>query len=113
MEAFQHLGEGLMPVVEAIEKYYVEHGEYPQSLEGLVPQYLQELPGTDMGNYSDYRYLVGAEANRYEENPWVIEMNAAYGMGFDSFMYFPLQNYPASGYGGGIERLGRWAYVHE
>ena len=34
-------------------------------------------------------------------------------MRFDSFVYFPKQNYPTYFYGGGSERVGTWAYVHE
>jgi hypothetical protein len=29
------------------------------------------------------------------------------------FMYSPLPNYPERGYGGSLERVGEWAYVHE
>jgi hypothetical protein len=32
---------------------------------------------------------------------------------FDQFMYFPNRNYPEQGFGGWIERIGDWAYVHE
>jgi hypothetical protein len=34
-------------------------------------------------------------------------------MGFDSFVYFPNQQYPVYMFGGGPERVGEWVYVHE
>jgi hypothetical protein len=34
-------------------------------------------------------------------------------LNWDTFIYFPNQRYPDVGYGGWIERIDRWAYVHE
>jgi hypothetical protein len=34
-------------------------------------------------------------------------------MNWDMFLYFPKQNYPKAGYGGWLERIEDWAYVHE
>jgi len=28
-------------------------------------------------------------------------------------LYFPKKDYPEKGYGGSLERVGDWAYVHE
>lgn len=114
LRAFQALGERLMPLVDAIERYRQDHHEYPAKLEALVPRYLPALPATGMANYPEYDYYVGPRAvDRYDGNPWVIVMRAGHGLGFDSFMYFPKQNYPEHGYGGTLVRLGRWAYVQE
>jgi hypothetical protein len=35
------------------------------------------------------------------------------GINFDSFLYLPLQNWPERGYGGVLQRIDDWAYVHE
>ena len=32
---------------------------------------------------------------------------------FDCLVYWPEGNYPDSMYGGGVERIRAWAYVHE
>ena len=32
---------------------------------------------------------------------------------FDCFVYWPERNYPEHMYGGWVERMGDWAYVHE
>lgn len=35
------------------------------------------------------------------------------GINFDVFVYWPEGNYPDSMYGGWVERIGHWAYMHE
>lgn len=109
-DAFLALGERLMPVVDGIDAFHADRGGYPQSLDDLVPDYLPALQPTGMANYPEYTYLVGKNAARHRGNPWIIEVFAGYGMGFDQFYYYPLQNYPE---GGSFERLGKWAYFHE
>ncbi len=50
----------------------------------------------------------------HDNNPWVLIVHTpSGGINFDQFMYFPLQNYPESGYGGWLARIRDWAYVHE
>jgi hypothetical protein len=50
----------------------------------------------------------------YQGNPWVLTAIVSTGsVNWDKFLYFPLQNYPSTGYGGWLERIGDWAYVHE
>ena len=34
-------------------------------------------------------------------------------MDFDVFFYWPSETYPDAIYGGVVERIGDWAYVHE
>lgn len=57
-------------IVEAIEEYYQDHSEYPESLEVLIPAYLQELPLTISGDLFDYYqnrtdiYLIGFKLKR-------------------------------------------------
>lgn len=106
-ETWTQFGERMMPLVAAIETYHRDHGSYPERLEVLVPKYIDQLPSTGMGNYTNYHYYVGSQAK--EGNPWIIEVPAGYGMGFDQFYYFPLQNYPD---GWPYERMGKWAYFH-
>lgn len=101
------------PLVFAIHEFAAQHGRPPESLEELVPQYIAAIPLTGNGSFPKFRYVVGEPA-AYDGNPWVIiAIPPSLPMGFDQVMYFPLQNYPKVGYGGGLERFGRWAYVHE
>jgi hypothetical protein len=109
-EAFTKLGERMMPLVRAIEAYHRDHGTYPESLDALVPAYLDKLPATGMGNYTNYNFYVGSRAQHFGGNPWIIEIPVGYGMNFDQFYYFPLQNYPD---GWPYKRMGKWAYYDE
>jgi hypothetical protein len=80
------------------------------SLAELVPTHLRDLP--PWASRLEYRKAGDTKADLHG-NPWVLRVNAAFGMGFDSFVYFPTQNYPAHLYGGSPERVGSWVYVHE
>ncbi|MEO7297856.1 MAG: hypothetical protein ABI042_04690 [Verrucomicrobiota bacterium] len=101
-------------MVEAVKKYEQTYGNPPESLEALIPKFLLQVPTTEMGAYPKYEYVVGDQAKRFEGNPWALYVfTPAAGINFDQFMYFPLQNYPKKGYGGWLEQIGDWAYVHE
>jgi hypothetical protein len=102
------------PLVRAIEGYQRAHGVPPRRLEDLVPHQLTAVPSTGMGGYPLWRYYTRAEAHLFEGNEWVLEVNTGGpGINFDVLLYFPNGAYPATGYGGIIERVGSWAYVHE
>ncbi|MFH0794928.1 MAG: hypothetical protein V2A74_12955, partial [bacterium] len=114
IQAFQKLAERSQPLVEAIDRYDKDHSQPPQTLKDLVPQYLPEIPKTGMAGYPEFEYYAGAKAKNYHDNPWVLVVPTPLGfLNWDNFMYFPKQNYPEEGYGGVLERVGDWAYVHE
>ncbi len=114
-EAFRRLADRAVPLVEAIGRYEREHKKAPASLADLVPRYLPSIPTTQMGVYPKFEYRSGPEiGDRWHGNPWVIYVETSRGFcNWDMFIYFPRQNYPEHGYGGTIEKIGRWAYVHE
>jgi len=112
-EAFASLAERSEPLVEAIQAFQAKKGHPPDKLEDLVPEFLPEVPGTGMGSCPDYLYRVGPDAEAYDDNPWVLVVNAGFGTNFDLFLYFPDGNYPERGYSGWLEKVGDWAYVHE
>lgn len=96
----------------AIHRFAAEQGRPPGSLAELVPQYLPAVPATGIGT-TKYEYVTG-RPDEYDGNPWALIVSApSYPMGFDLLIYFPRQNYPDKGYGGWVERVGAWAYVHE
>jgi hypothetical protein len=103
------------PLIEAVRQYERNHGAPPESLQSLVPTYLPEIPSTGMGAYPNYGYVTGAECrNRYRENPWALTVATPIALvNGDQMLYFPRQNYPEDGYGGSLERVREWAYVHE
>lgn len=100
------------PLVDAITAFNADHGRPPQSLVELVPGYIDRIPDTGIGMWPEFRYISG-QPNGYSGNDWVLLVTPPCNGGFDMLMYFPRQNYPREGYGGGIERIGSWGYVHE
>jgi hypothetical protein len=113
MRGFHRLAERSKPLVDAVRAYEDKHGRPPASLEALVPEFIASIPSTGMKAYPKYEYSVVTNANVHG-NPWIITIfTPSGGINFDQFMYWPLTNYPARGYGGWIERVGDWAYVHE
>lgn len=103
------------PLIAAINDYERQHGVPPESLTALVPDYLPAVPDTGMGACSEFQYFTGKDARQqYAGNPWALQvLPPVFGVGFDVVLYFPKQNYPKQGYGGWLEAVGVWAYVHE
>jgi hypothetical protein len=114
MKAFHQLAVRSEPLVRAIRTYETKHGAPPPDLNALVPDFLPSIPRTGMAAYRTYRYHASAQATRFDNNPWVLVVFTPNGgINFDQFMYFPLQKDPENGYGGSLERVRDWAYVHE
>lgn len=112
--AFHRLAERSTPLVNAIKDYTTQNGQPPATLSALVPEFLPAVPQTGMAAYPRYDYHVGEKALLFNGNPWILSVfTPAGGINFDQFLYFPLQNYPETGYGGSLERIADWAYVHE
>jgi hypothetical protein len=114
MWAFHGLAKRSTALVNAIEQFQEKYRHPPESLLSLVPEFLPSVPDTGMAAYPDYEYKVGEDAKSYGDNPWVLLVfTPSGGINFDMFMYFPNQKYPKHGYGGWLEKIGAWAYVHE
>jgi hypothetical protein len=106
MQGFGILAVEARPLVAAITRYHVDVGHPPASLGILVPTYLPKLP-----RWVGRVQYIQPGHQRYPAdlygNPWILRVNAAWGMGFDSFVYFPNGQYPS------YERVHDWAYEHE
>jgi len=106
MFAFELAGERAAPLVAAIERHIAETGFAPSSLTSLVPRWLPELP--------ERVPPLEIAVPGYEDNPWMLRASVPSGfINFDQFVYLPNQNYPEQGWGGSLQRLGRWVYLHE
>lgn len=102
------------PLIEAIHAYEKKQGEAPEKLTALVPSYLSELPSTGVGSSPRFHYLRATGTNLVMGDRWTLQVRPPQvGIGFDTLFYIPSENYPKRGYGGTIETVGRWAYVHE
>jgi hypothetical protein len=114
MAGFERQADRGRVLVSAIEAYEKTHGRPPSTLQDLAPDFLPEIPSTGMPTYPDWEYAAGEEAHKWNDNPWVLYMKCSSGgINWDMFLYFPNLNYPKNGYGGWLERIGDWAYVHE
>ncbi len=75
------------PVIAALEKYKLEVGTYPDSLDELVPDYLSALPGKVIDNSLDY--------NKTEEG---FSLSFYYiGPGMNACTYTPEKTWQCSG----------------
>jgi hypothetical protein len=111
-KAFHDLAIRSQTLVDAISRFTTAKGHPPATLQDLVPDFLPAIPTTGMPSYPNYEY--STESERWKGNPWVLYIDTPIGLiNWDMFLYFPLQNYPEEGYGGYLQRVGTWAYVHE
>ncbi|MFC1735131.1 hypothetical protein ACFL1X_03375 [Candidatus Hydrogenedentota bacterium] len=114
MRAFHKLTVRAVPLVQAIHKFENDKGHPPKTLHELTTEYISSIPQTGMGAYPEFRYVSVEDPDKWDNNPWVLYVNTSICINnFDRFIYFPKQNYPEEGYGGVLERVGDWAYVHE
>jgi len=100
------------PLLHALERYREDHGAYPDALEELQPGYVAEVPGTGMIAHPDFVYVPPGEA-KPEADGYGLVVHCFLIGGFDSLHYWPSQTYPEKMYGGVVERIDGWAYVHE
>ena len=111
MYGFALAAERAEPMIEAIEEFTRDEGHPPDELSALVPTYIVELPTKlpPLDIVTDSEKLA-----EYGNNPWALSALVSRGLSnWDRFIYFPDQEYPERGFGGGLERIGGWAYVHE
>lgn len=107
------------PLVQALEQFRGKHGHYPSALSQLVPDYMAEVPGTGMMGYPEWEYRLSSgdeswkELNGGKAPAYVLLANCTLPMTWDTLHYWPSGDYPAKMYGGAVEKIGAWAYVHE
>ncbi len=113
---FEDLADRSRPLIAAIALFEKDHGRPPAKLELLVPKYINEIPNTGMGAYPKYEYKVSST----EPGPdhlaasWELSVPCSVGiLNWDVFYYLPTEKYPKHDYGGYIEPIKNWAYVHE
>ena len=112
MSAFKKVAGRARPVIVAIEEYKKKYSKYPETLEALSPEI---LPSDLLGTLPPLVLVTGEEALKgYYGNPWALQADVGIGvLNWDLFLYLPKQNYPQEAFGGYLERVDDWAYVHE
>lgn len=101
-----------LPLIEAIEAHHKATGSLPEKLESLIPSRISELPSTGMVAYPTFSYRTSDGDDPFKTYELAIHCTSG-GINFDVFVYWPEQGYPGWMYGGWVERIGNWAYVHE
>lgn len=100
------------PLIGAIEKFKRENKRLPANLQELVPAYIPAVPQTGMAAYPEFIYNNDGFKKRYFQT-YQLSVRTGFGFDFDSLNYWPEGDYPTEMYGGRVERIGSWAYVHE
>jgi hypothetical protein len=114
MAGFEVLAARSETLIAAIKRYESEHDNPPETLDALVPEYLDRVPDTGMGAYPNYRYLIGERLGPFGTNKWVLVVNTpSGGINFDQFLFLPNGEYQKEVYGSAIERVHEWGYIHE
>lgn len=91
VEELEVASRQLVPVINAIEKYKIDHGEYPNSLKKIVPTYINNLPKL---SESFYFYPEGSGINYHlhdKDASQPYELSVCYIMGSlssDVFLYY-------------------------
>jgi hypothetical protein len=110
-KALTQLNERFTPVIQGIEQFQKDKGQYPKNLQDLIPTYLKEIPSTNLGSFPQCRYLTGEEAKQCGENPWVLVMDDPKSAFANRILYYPLQNYPPVSHDEFVSQTGKWAYI--
>jgi len=102
-------------IVDAIEAYRLVHRTYPDSLAHLQPKYIAQIPHTGICGYPAFEYSkIEKTGEFYYTGGYEIKIDTSLGaLNWDVFVYWPSKNYPDRMYGGEVQRIGDWAYVHE
>jgi len=108
------------PLVAALERYREDDGNYPISLQELVPDYLDEIPRSPIGVAREFHYERADRASTWrsiatQPRP-SYEVSVQFGFSdlFRSIRYWPSQEYPERVDGQRLLSLvGNWAYVDD
>ncbi|MES2459571.1 MAG: hypothetical protein V4671_03250 [Armatimonadota bacterium] len=112
--ALVRIAENAKPVTTALEMYRLNHGSYPKSLQELVPAYLPSHPRPDALGCPVYYYQLPGTSSQATFDGYELKLKTPNGgVNWDCFVFWPEKNYPRRMYGGSVERIGDWAYVHE
>lgn len=109
--AFGRVAARAEPIVQAVRRHVDEQHRPPETVEALVPRYLERLPG----GVPPLELRAGPAAAAYcDGNAWVLKADVGSGLlNWDAFVYLEAQNYDHCDRLRPHRRLGAWAYVFE
>jgi hypothetical protein len=110
-EGFVRVAAQAQVVVDAVHDYVASHGRPPSRLSDVrdsIPEAVwSRVPSLHLLSEDISKRRFGGE-------DWVLVADVSTGiLNWDLFYYAPSESYPRSIQGGWVERIGRWAYVHE
>ncbi len=112
--AFVRASQAGNRIVQALDRYRIDHGEYPETLAQLRPGYLEDIPYTGMIAYPEFKYRRDYHDLQPKPGEYELRIDCSSGwINWDRFIYWPSEEYPDQIQGNGVERMGTWAYVHE
>jgi hypothetical protein len=107
-------------IIDTINSYKNDNGKYPDTLNALIPKYINKIPETGIRGFPFFEYeLLNPAEYKYQVpemgNKQIYELRVKLERLFkwDRVFYWPVEKYPNSIYGGDIEKIGKWAYVDE
>jgi hypothetical protein len=111
-EAFRAAALRAAPLLSALDQYKTIEGTYPQSLNLLVPKYLEAIPDTNLAAYPNFEYRYSLEDHGTDDFSLWISCPVG-GINFDEFVYAPDGNEEDEPHTDSYERVEDWIYVHE
>lgn len=104
LQAFYLAGLRAKPVIIAVENFYKENNKTPETLEELIPTYLEKIP------FGIPKLSIGGTDK--ETGTWSLSADAGTGLlNWDEFIYRSNQDYLDTGVP--IKKLGKWGYMYE
>jgi hypothetical protein len=104
-------------IIEALAEYNKDHGDYPEELNELVPDYLSEIPSTGWARSLDYSYSRdGKVSHHYALTVYLVPDRWVYSR--RHLWYWPEQDYDDSDklealYITGPRRMDGWLFTYE
>lgn len=113
LSTYRGAAERSAPVISAIEAHVVDHGEPPQRLADLVPDYLPAQPRTGIPAQPTYEYRrFAGDDPAYGGNPWMLRIPVRTGFRFFAeFIYLPSRDYTTVAHADKITPVDAWAYL--
>ena len=113
MYGFKKIAIHSRPLITAINSYDLKYGHPPEKLQDLVPEFLNKVPTTGIGENPEYKYRVLSRDSSVIDR-WRLDVTTPFrGIGWDEFYYYPSHNYPNIDSSGRYEKVEDWVYYHE
>ena len=89
------------------------HGYPPEKLQDLVPEFMNKIPTTGIGDEPNYEYKVLSHDSTIVDR-WRLDVHTPFrGIGWDEFFYYPSRQYHKKVSNGWYEPVEDWVYYYE